>query len=201
MSLVTNSKAQTQDLIEHARIARWSCEGDDWVLRAHASQMRAALSPALIITAAVIGGVGGLIASGAGVGITKALLTVILLGGTVLSFGYIMYLSILARDVTLRFTPSMIEIRDGSGDPQSWPYTALTRLLLVHDGAPAKIILTADGQRISWVTGQIYRMNGRERLIEDIPSAVVERLGHVGLHMAQTVRGKILRTEFDRIAR
>ena len=77
----------------------------------------------------------------------------------------------------------------------------MTRLLLDHDGAPAKIILTADGQRISWVTGQICRMNGRERLIEHIPPAVVERLGHVGLHMAQTVRSKILRTEFDRIAR
>ena len=201
MSLVTNSKAQTQDPIEHARIARWSSEGDDWVLHAHASQMRAALSPALIITSAAIGGVGGLIASGAGVGIAKAILTVVLLGGTVLTFGYIMYLSILARDVTLRFTPSMIEIRDGSGDPQSWPYTAVARLLLVHDGAPAKIILTADGQRISWVMGQIHRMNGRERLIADGPAQLVERLDHAGLHMAQTVRGKILRTEFDRTAR
>lgn len=189
------------------RPAQWRRDGDDIVLRFRGADLRAAISPAFVSTAAGIGGGAGLLAALAGVEPAGAALTGALVMGLVLSLVSYMRLSLGARDVELVFGIASLAIRDPAqrlvddGAPpgdRELPYSELSAVLIVHDGPPSRIRVRARGRRrgARWVIGGLYRHPAVEAFIDAVPDALHERLRSAGFAGGTAVRRRIRWSEY-----
>lgn len=183
---------------EHNKIGRWVSEGSDDLLRVEASSIREVLSPLFVALGVITGLVAGVIAAAAGSSLPAAVLIGVLLAGALLSLVYYMRLSLGSRVVEIRCTPVAIEIRDGAGAAESCHLEDVRRLTIVHDGAPAKLMIDAGPKRYRWAIGQLYRHNRVERLVEEMHERTQLRLRTAGLELTTTVRRGVLTTESRR---
>lgn len=183
---------------EHSKIGRWVSEGDDDLLRVRASNVREALSPLLIASAVVAGLAVGAITVVAGVSIAFSALAGVLVAGVLLSLIYYMRLSLNSRVVEIRCTPEVIEIRDGAGAAESCGLGDVSRLTIVHDGAPARVVIDTGAKRYRFTIGQLYRHNRVQRMVEEMPERTRLRLRTAGLDLTFMVRRGVLTTESRR---
>ncbi|MBL3686845.1 hypothetical protein D3248_07765 [Leucobacter zeae] len=193
------------------RVAQWRRDGDDIVLRFRGADLRAAMSPAFVSTAAGIGVAAGLVAALAGMEPAGALLTGALALGLVLSLVSFVRLSLAARDVELVFGVGSLATRDPERRPaqrlvddgappgdRELPYSELSAVLIVHDGPPSRIRVRARGRRrgARWVIGGLYRHPAVEAFIDAVPDALHERLRSAGFAGGAAVRRRIRWSEY-----
>jgi len=186
---------------EHTKVGRWVNEGGSDLLRVEASSMRDALSPALWALGVGVGLATGAISLAAGVSIPFATLIGVLVLGLLLSLVSYMRLSLNSRAIEIRCTAEALEIRDGAGAVEIWSFDELSHLIIVHDGAPARIAIYAGPKRYRWTIGQLYRHNRIERFVEALPERMRLRLASAGFEQTLTMRRGVLTTESRRPGR
>lgn len=188
---------------------RWERDGDADVLRIECANPRLALTPGLLAATAVTALLGVSVAAIAGASLLGVLSAAVLIVGTVLPLIYFMRLSLVSRELVLRFTAGALEVREGDGDSQGYGAASavarsvrladISRIVFVHDGAPARILLESRGaRRERWVIGDLYRHNRVERFVPEPPTTVTSWLGDAGVVPAITVRRGIRTSSFRR---
>lgn len=181
--------------------AVWAAEGEDLVLRVRAGSVRAALSPMVVGVILVAGLLAGALTALA----DQNAMTV---GGialfTAASVGIVLYLARLhgtARTVELHFGADALWLIDGDTAPVETSYAEVSRILIAHDGAPARIRLTAAGRTRRWTIGQLHRNNTIAEFVAPLPDALVDRVRAAGLDGGTTLSRRIRITSFRRTAR
>ncbi|MDP5228434.1 MULTISPECIES: hypothetical protein [Arthrobacter] len=161
--------------------AHWVQDGEDFVLTVRAAERRDALRPVVWLTAVAAGILAAGLSASAGSGTQVALGLATLVFATVAFVQYYLRLLGAARLVTLRFGPQELTITDGDRPPVVRPLSAVTRVLIAHDGAPARIRTELAREQFSWTIGDLYRHNTIAPFVDAVPSALRGRLTGLGL--------------------
>ncbi|KAM9866296.1 hypothetical protein ACIFOC_00499 [Leucobacter aridicollis] len=177
--------------------AEWSANGESNMLRVRAGSLREALSPGMVALAAALGVSTTAVALAAGGSLSTGALVGLLLGALCLVFTGYLRLSSQATDVTIALNEQTITFGSDQ-DRVAQPLTSVSRLRIVHDGAPARIAIHAGGMRRSWAIGHLYRHNTIERFVEEIPEQADRWLTGSGMRRTSTMRRGVLTTEYRR---
>lgn len=180
------------------RGGRWERSGDGEALSIDCADRRRALSPGFLAGIACFAALAAVIAVIAGAGVGGAILALLCTAGIALPLVFFMRLSLVARRLELRFDKDHLEIRQGSGASTRVPLAELSRLVIVHDGAPARIRIDSASLRRSWTIGQLYRHNAVERFVPVVPADVHGWLSGAGLVRAERSSRGISTSEYRR---
>ncbi|WP_353111412.1 hypothetical protein [Microbacterium sp.] len=178
--------------------AGWELQDGAFSMRVSVSSVRDALSPGLLAGARSVGVVAALVAVLAGAGTPGLILTGVLAFGLVTSIVSYLRLVLLARELVIRITTDSLSVEDGALPPRSWRLTEVERVLIAHDGAPARVRIDAAGRRQRWTIGQLYRHNAIEPFIEAVPEEVRSRLLEAGLDGGTRMHRGIRVSDFRR---
>ncbi|WP_053388244.1 hypothetical protein [Leucobacter japonicus] len=108
--------------------------------------------------------------------------------------GY-MRLSLQARMMTLTLGKRSLAIDDGVSIVQV-PLSDLRRLLIVHDGASARIAVDSAPSRVRCSVGALYRHNSVERFVAEVPAPAQRWLEASGLVNTTSVTRGVLRSGY-----
>ncbi|GAA1610657.1 hypothetical protein [Leucobacter chromiireducens] len=172
--------------------AQWTLVSGGAQLRFTASRVRAAYSPGFLAVCAFVGVTTGGVAGVAGSGLASAVLVAILVGGVIAALVGYFRLSTQARPITLTLSgeTATVSIGGDSADRTVAPLAELRRIVIVHDGAPARVVVDAAGRRERWTVGQLHRNNRPEEHLPLPPAALVTTLRGLGLRLeTERVRG------------
>ncbi|GAA2844103.1 hypothetical protein [Leucobacter komagatae] len=166
-------------------------------LRFTAASTREALSPGLLLASTALAAGSAVIALLGGLALTGAVLIGVLLGGLCLVFVGYLRLSAQAREVKIAVTPEVLSVRDGNRQ-RTVPLTGVSRIQIVHDGAPARVAVRAGEDRFNWSIGHLHRHNTVERFVSEAPDEVDGWLRASGMRRTETVKRGVLSTDYRR---
>lgn len=132
-----------------------------------------------------------------GLALAGAVLVGALVGGLCLVFIGYLRLSAQSRELKIAVTPDALSVRDGERQ-RTVPLAEVTRIQIVHDGAPARVAVRARDARFTWSIGHLYRHNTVERFVSEVPADVDGWLRASGMRGTESVRRGVLRTEYRR---
>ncbi len=159
-----------------------------------AARLRDAYSPRFLAVCTAIALAVGAVSALAGAGAAGSVLAAILSGGLVASLVGFFRLSAQAHPVELEIdvAAGTIAIAEADREPLRIALTNLSRLVIVHDGAPARVALAGPpGQR--WTVGQLYRNARPEPHLAPLPESLRDALSAAGC-MVREERRRGIRT-------
>lgn len=177
--------------------AQWTLASGGAQLRFTASRVRAAYSPGFLVVCAFVGVAAGSVAGVAGSEAAGAVLVAVLVGGVIAALVGYFRLSAQACPITLTLSGETATVSIGgdgdSVDRTVAPLAELRRIVIVHDGAPARVMVDAAGRRERWTVGQLHRNNRPEEHLPLPPAALGTVLRGLGLRL-ETERARGIRT-------
>lgn len=187
-----------QNIVPHASVfAAWQAEGDSSVLRVQAANPRKAWSGRLIGLSAVFGCVSGALVLISTSDVTAAGVTVLLCGVLCATVVGYMRLSLNKCEVTVALGEQEVSIDDGS-TRHVIALAHVNRLLIVHDGAAARIAVDSAQGKLRYSIGCLYRHNALERFISEMPETATQCLNNSGLALEMSQKRGVYRSLYRR---
>lgn len=175
--------------------AEWAWENGGWVIALHAASVREAYSTGLIVVSVAFGIAGGGVTYLAAAQLVAAVLVGILLCLLCLSFVGYLRLGAQVREVQLGISEQSLTVAE-RGVRLTVPLRDIDRLLLVLDGAPARVGFRAGPVGLSWSIGNLHRNNSVQRYIAEMPVAAEQWLSDAGLHRSVVTHRGVTRIEY-----
>lgn len=185
-----------RSVVPHASVyADWCAEAGTFVLRVYAANLREAWSTGLIGLSVVVGLVSGGIAFFAGAESAGAVLTAVLIAALCVTVIGYMRLSAGAREMTFIIGERSLSIDDGVKCDEVC-LSDVQRLLIVHDGSSAQIVVDSVRGRFRCSVGQMYRHNALERFVAEVPMSAQRWLEAAGLAHTESRKRGVLRSTY-----
>ncbi|MFJ3957098.1 hypothetical protein [Arthrobacter sp. NPDC090010] len=188
------SHGETPHSTDTSRPAHWVQDGEDFTLVVRATRRLDAFRPLVWISGLAAGLLAALLSAGGGASVAFGVGVFVLASVTFIQFYARLHAA--ARPVTLTFGAKELTVIDGAKPPLSHQLSAVSRILIAHDGAPARILIDATGARHRWTIGDLHRNNTIEAFVDSAPPALGRRLQENGLVGGVSIRRKIRFTEY-----